>query len=81
MKPFLMIGFVHVLRALQPEHGQVGEQHPVQEEGVVHADPRHQAEGQPESLPEVRGTRQQRASQQDGGEEQQAEAFGQEHFL
>ena len=76
-----MVGLVHVLRALQPEHRQVGEQHPVQEAGVVNADPCHQAEGQPEALPEGVRSRNPRAHQQDAGKEQHAKALGQQHIL
>ena len=52
VEPLLMIGFVHMLCALQPEHGQIGEQHPIKETGVIDADPCHQAKGKQKALPE-----------------------------
>ena len=40
MKPFLMIGFIHVLCPLQTEYRQIRKQDPVKKEGIVDADPK-----------------------------------------
>ena len=52
MEPLLVVGGVHVLRALEAEAGHVGEEHPVEEERVVQPNPNHEAEGETEPLPE-----------------------------
>ena len=77
MKPLLVIGLVHVLGPFQPEHRQIGEEDPVQKAGVVHADPGHQTEGEPEALSERIRSRRQSADEEDAGKDQDAEQFRQ----
>ena len=70
-----------MLRPLQPEHGEIGKEHPVQKAGVIDPDPGHQAEGEPEALPKAFRPGDQRAGQQDRGKDQDAEALCQQHVF
>ena len=81
VKPLLMIGFVHMLCALQPEHRKIGKQHPIKETGVIDADPCHQAKGKQKALPEGFRPGNKCAGQQDTCKKQHAEAFGQDHIF
>ena len=75
MKPFLMIGLIHVLCSFQTEYRQIRKQDPVKKEGIVDADPDHQPKSQQKAFLKGPGPRQQGTAIQDQDKNEYTAAF------